>query len=172
MRFKPTIYKESIYDIDYNRLNKKNIKCLLFDLDNTLALIDDKKPSKKLIEFINELKKDFIVEIITNNASKKRVESYTKELGISATMMALKPFTCGLKKARKKYDLKKSEMAIIGDQLVTDIYAGNKYHITTILVDPLAKKDLKATFINRFIEKKILKKYKKNNILERGKYYE
>ena len=63
-------------------------------------------------------------------------------------------------------------MCIIGDQLVTDILSGKKYNIMTILVDPLGKKDLKITILNRVIENIILKKYKKNKIFERGNYYE
>ena len=36
-------------------------------------------------------------------------------------------------------------MCIIGDQIVTDILAGNRYKIYTVLVDPLGEKDLKIT---------------------------
>ena len=42
----------------------------------------------------------------------------------------------------------------------------------TILVDPLGKKDLKITSLNRFIENRILKKYEEKNIMKKGVYYE
>ena len=42
----------------------------------------------------------------------------------------------------------------------------------TILVDPLGKKDLKITSLNRFIERKILKYYEKKQIMKKGEYYE
>ena len=35
--YKPTMYKKNIFDIDYEQLKKKGIKCLVFDLDNTLG---------------------------------------------------------------------------------------------------------------------------------------
>ena len=41
----------------------------------------------------------------------------------------------------------------------------------TILVDPLGKKDLKITGLNRAIETKIIKYYNKRGLFERGKYY-
>ncbi len=63
-------------------------------------------------------------------------------------------------------------MCIIGDQIVTDVLAGNRYHIKTILVDPLGEKDLKITALNRIIENYIVKKYSKKKIFERGKYYD
>ena len=62
-------------------------------------------------------------------------------------------------------------MCMIGDQIVTDILAGNRYRIMTILVDPLGEADLKITGLNRKIEKKIVDKYTKKGIFERGKYY-
>jgi len=63
-------------------------------------------------------------------------------------------------------------MVMIGDQIVTDIQAGNRFGILTILVDPLGKKDLKITGLNRFLENKIIKYYSKDKIFERGNYYE
>ena len=62
-------------------------------------------------------------------------------------------------------------MVMIGDQIVTDILSGNKFKIMTILVDPLGKKDLKITGLNRAIETKIIKYYNKRGLFERGKYY-
>ena len=52
---------------------------------------------------------------------------------------------------------------MIGDQIVTDILSGNKFKIMTILVDPLGKKDLKITGLNRAIETKIIKYYVNNH---------
>ena len=62
-------------------------------------------------------------------------------------------------------------MVMIGDQIVTDILSGNRYKIMTILVDPLGEKDLRITGLNRKIEARIIKYYKKRGMFERGKYY-
>ena len=84
----------------------------------------------------------------------------------------MKPSTRGLRKIKRNYNLKKKEMCMIGDQIVTDILAGNRFKIMTILVDPLGTKDLKITGINRKLEARIVKRYEKKGIFERGKYYE
>ena len=60
----------------------------------------------------------------------------------------------------------------LGDQIVTDIFAGNRFKIKTILVDSLGEKDMKITFLNRKIENCIVKKYGKRGAFARGKYYE
>ena len=70
------------------------------------------------------------------------------------------------------YKLKKKEMVMIGDQIVTDVLSGNRFKIMTILVDPLGEKDLKITGLNRQVEAKIVRYYQKRGVFERGKYYE
>ncbi len=171
MKFLPNMYKESVMDIPYSKLKKMGIKCIIFDLDNTLALLDEVDPPKRVIDLIKKLEKDFKVFIITNSKG-RRAKPYKEVLNIEIISMAMKPFTKGLREISKKYGYKKSEMVMIGDQLVTDILSGKNYNIYTIFVDPLGVKDLKITYFNRFIEKNILKRYKKKGVFERGKYYE
>ena len=72
----------------------------------------------------------------------------------------------------KKYPFSQSEMAIVGDQLLTDMAFGNRVGITTILVNQLSLKDGFFTKFNRIRERKILKKLYKNNLFVKGKYYE
>lgn len=169
--FKPNIYKKNIFDIPYSHLKKEGIRCLVFDLDNTLGLISNKSCPDNVKELIKKLQKDFTVVISSNN-TKKRLKPYLEELSIDGVCWSLKPSIRGLLIISKKYHLKKSEMCIIGDQIVTDILAGKRFGITTILVDPLGKKDLKITGLNRLIESRIVERYKKKGIFERGKYYE
>jgi len=59
-------------------------------------------------------------------------------------------------------DEKKENIIIIGDQLFTDIYGGNRFGIRTILVKPIEKKEFWGTRIKRPIEKFIINKYKGN----------
>ena len=72
----------------------------------------------------------------------------------------------------KEYKLDLSEIAIVGDQLVTDIYGGNKVGITTILVNPMSNIDMPLTKIYRYIEKKEINKMTKKGIFKVGEYYD
>ena len=168
---KPDIYQKSIFNIDYKKLKEKGITCLIFDLDNTLALIDEKVCPSKVKELVKKLKKDFKVIIISNNVY-KRIKPYKDELEIDAISFAMKPLSVGLSKIRRRYHLKKNEMMMIGDQLVTDVLSGKLYGINTTLVEPLGKKDLKITGLNRMIENSIINKYEKKEIFKRGSFYE
>ena len=168
--FRPDMYKKNIFEIDYKKLKKDGIKCLIFDLDNTLGLIEHEKCPEETRKLIKELEKDFLIFISSNN-TQQRIDPYLEDLGIKGVAWSLKPSTRSLRKIRKNEKLKKDEMVMIGDQIVTDILAGKRYKIKTILVDPLGKKDLKITGLNRLIENKIVKYYEKRNLFERGKYY-
>ena len=171
MLYKPSMYYKDVYSINYKKLKKQGITCLVFDLDNTLGLITELKCPEKTKELVKELQKDFLVLVCSNN-NKTRLKPYLKDLGIGGVAWSMKPLTLGLRKIKRKYRLKKSEMVLIGDQLVTDILCANRFRIKCILVDPLGKKDLKVTFFNRILENMIIKKYMRKGIFERGKYYE
>ena len=84
----------------------------------------------------------------------------------------MKPLTKGLRQIVKRYNLEKNEMVMIGDQIPTDILSGKRFNIMTILVEPLAKKDLKITSFNRIIEKRLINKYEKQGLFKKGEYYE
>ena len=169
--FRPTMYRKDIFEIDYQKLKEKGITCLIFDLDNTLGMIDQKKCPAKVKKLLRRLQKDFLILINSNN-TRSRLTPYLNELGVGGYSFALKPSTRNLAKIKKTYNLKKKEMVMIGDQIVTDILSGNKFKIMTILVDPLGEKDLKITGLNRQVEAKIVRYYQKRGVFERGKYYE
>ena len=161
----PDMYKKTIFDINYDLLKEKGITCLIFDLDNTLALIDEKECPEKV--------KILIVKVLTSYGyGKSRLKPFEEALGIDSVSFALKPLTKGLRQVIKKYHLKKSEMVMIGDQIPTDILSGKRFKIMTILVEPLAVKDLKITNLNRFIERRLIKKYEKKGLFQKGDYYE
>lgn len=170
-RYVPKMYKKNIFEIDYNLLKSKGIKCIIFDLDNTLLIFDEQEISKETVELINKLKKDFNVVVISNNF-KKRILTTCEKIDVDFVSFAMKPLSKGFNRIKKKYNYKNEELCIIGDQIMSDILGGNKAKIMTILVEPLSDNDLKVTKFNRLIEKKILNNLKTKGILERGKYYE
>lgn len=169
--YRPNMYKKNIFEIDYDILKKKKIKCLVFDLDNTLGLIDEKECPKEVKKLLNKLKKDFTIYISSNNV-RKRILPYIEDLEIEGESFSLKPLPKGLIRISKRSGFKNYEIAMIGDQMVTDILSGNLFGAYTILVDPLGMKDLKITGLNRKIESLVCKRYDKLGIFKKGSYYE
>lgn len=169
--FVPDIYQKSIYTINYKKLKKNGIKCLLFDLNNTIASYEVDYPDNKLRELFFELEKDFKV-IILSNSSKNRVRPFKEKLNVDSSFSSKKPFKKKYKKIMNLYGFKDTEIAVIGDELLTDICGGNRMNFTTILVNGISEDEPFHTRIIRSIERKIIKKLNNKGILFKGEYYE
>ena len=170
-KFYPDMYAQSIYTINYKKLKKNGIKCLLFDLNNTLASFEVDFPDDKLREFIFNLEKNFKV-IIVSNSNKKRIRPFKEKLNIDASFKSKKPFSKKYKKIMNMYNYKDIDIAMIGDSLLTDIYGGNKMNFTTILVNSISEYEPLGVRIIRLFERKIIKKFNKKGLLIKGEYYE
>lgn len=171
-KFVPDIYAKSIFLINYKKLRKKGIKCILFDLDNTIAPVSIQKPSKKTIDLFEELKDLGFKLIIMSNSPKTRVEPFKTALNVDAAALCFKPKKDKYLKIMKIYNLKPEAICSIGDQLVTDIYGANNLDITSILVNQISPKDYFTSFFNRLIEKLIIKRLEKKDLFKKGRYYD
>ena len=170
--FYPDAYQKSIYTINYDKLKENGIKCLLFDLDNTCVPYVDRTPTKKLKNLFDKLSEQGFKVIIFSNSPKSRLERFKKELNVDCCYSAQKPRRAKFLKVLKNYNYDISEVAIVGDQLVTDILGGNRVGITTILVNPMSDIDMPFTKIHRYIERKEINKMNKKGIFKVGEYYD
>ena len=113
----------------------------------------------------------WLSKIFSNNFE-KRVREFSSFYDVEFEYLSLKPLSHKYKKILRENNYKPSLVAAIGDQIVTDIYGGNKAGVITILVDPISEIDEKETFINRKIEKMIFKKFEKQKLFKKGRYYD
>jgi len=171
-KFVADIYVKSIFDINYKKLKKNGIKCILFDLDNTISPINIKKPNNKTKELFEEIKGLNIRPIIFSNSSKSIVEPFKNSLISDSCSNCAKPSKNRYLKVMKTFNLKPEELAAVGDQLLTDVYGANRLGITSILVNPISRIDRFTTYFNRFVEKFIYKRLKKKDLFLRGRYYD
>ncbi|WP_069998214.1 YqeG family HAD IIIA-type phosphatase [Cellulosilyticum sp. I15G10I2] len=160
-KFFPTHYLKSIYEIDIKALQEEGIKGIIFDIDNTLVPYDEAEPNDKIITFFGKLREaGFKITLVSNN-TEDRVIKFNEKLKVFAIHKSKKPLTKSFKKALRLMDCQKEEAIIVGDQIFTDIYGGNKAGIKTILVVPVSDKDEWITKIKRGLEKKVISYYEK-----------
>ncbi len=171
-KFIPDIYQKSIYDVDYKSLKNRGIKCIIFDLDNTIAPVNIPIPDKEIKDLFSDLDYLGFKLIIMSNANKSRVEPFKEKLNVDSCCLSNKPLKKKYKKIVSIYGFKDNEIACIGDQLLTDILGANKMGFLSILVNPISTIDYKITKFNRLIEKKIFNILAKKNLFKVGKYYE
>lgn len=157
----PKLYLESVKEITLEILNKNNIKGLILDVDNTLIDVDKKMPNG-VKQWVDNLKQNNIkLYIVSNSNHKEKVETVAKILDIPFVYFAKKPLKSGLEKAKKELNLPNNQIAVVGDQIFTDIIGANRVKMFPILVKPISKKDIWVTKIKRPIENKIIKNYLK-----------
>lgn len=171
-KFVPDIYAQSIYRIDYEKLIKKGIKCIIFDLDNTIAPVDVLTPSKESIDLMFKLKEMGLKIVLMSNSGRKRVEPFRNSLEIDSCADAKKPFKKSYNKITSIYKFNLEEIACVGDQLLTDIIGANKMGMTSILINPISKKDRIITKPNRIIESIIMKILGAKDAFKKGQYYD
>lgn len=164
MNIYPNIYLSNVQEITIGFLIKNKIKALILDVDNTL--IDyDKNLSEEIITWSRELQGQGIKMYILSNTNKKpKVEKVANALEIGYEMFARKPSKKGFKKIKKILNLNEKNIAVVGDQIFTDIIGGNRCNMFTILVDPVDKKDFWYTAWKRPIENILKKRLKKGEL--------
>lgn len=166
-RFFPEKYLASIFELNIDELIEEGVKGIIFDIDNTLVPYDEAEPNEKIIALFEHIKSKGLQITLASNNTEDRVVKFNERLKVFAIHKSKKPSTQGLRKAMQLMNLAPEEVAIVGDQVFTDVFGGNRAKIKTILVSPISEKDEWITKIKRGLEKKILKRYevhvKKNN---------
>lgn len=163
----PQKYISSIWNIKPESLREKGIKGIIIDLDNTLIPWKSKVMPNQVAEWFNNIKKAGIAVCVVSNARSKRVNHLIKPFDIPAISKAVKPRRKAFIKAMELMSTTILETAVIGDQLFTDILGGNRLGLYTILVVPMSKKEFIGTKMVRQVEKVILKRGRKRNIINK-----
>lgn len=165
-RFIPNEYVKNIFEIHADALQSKGIKGIITDLDNTLVPWNIKEPTDKIQNWIDEMRKSGIQVTIISNNNHLRVKTFSDPIEVPYVASARKPLSRAFKQATRKMNLKKEEVVVIGDQLLTDILGGNRAGYYTILVVPIVQSDATITKFNRKIERKILNKLRRKGKLK------
>lgn len=163
----PDEYLNNVKEITYELLQKNSIKGLILDVDNTL--IDYYKNMLEGVEtWCKDLQNKGIKFCIASNSNKKeKVKNVSEKLEIPYIYFAKKPLKMGLNRAKKIMELQSNEVAVVGDQIFTDIWGANRCKMFSILVDPIEEKDILITVIKRPIENLIKRNYRKSQTNER-----
>lgn len=159
--FKPTWMVDTAYSIDPQALKRHGIRAVFSDLDNTLTAWNNPDGTPEMRQWMDELNDAGIPLIVISNNTARRVGKAVAKLNLPFMARSLKPLGFGINRARKKLGLKKSEVLMVGDQLMTDVAAANVAGVRSALVKPLIDTDKWVTWPNRVIEKQVMKRLKK-----------
>ena len=157
----PDYYCKDVTQITPELLRNNNIKGLVLDIDNTLIDIDRKMLDGAKQWHDNILKEGFKSMILSNTNKIDKVEQVANTLNIEYINFAKKPAKSGFTKAKNKLKLEPENIAVIGDQIFTDVLGAKRSKMFAILVEPVDKRDFWYTKWKRPMENFIIKQYLK-----------
>ena len=144
-------------------LLERGIRVLIMDIDNTLAPYEQAEPDESIKTWLAQMKAAGIGLAFVSNNDWERVELFNREIGIPAFAKSGKPFGKTLRRVITLYGADASCTAMLGDQLLTDVFAGKHIGATALLVPPIQDKTTAFWRIKRALEKPVIRAYVKKH---------
>ena len=163
----PDFFVNKIEDVDLLLLRDMGYTSIIFDLDNTLVGWRSKEIKHGVSQWLMRAKDlGFRMCIVSNCLFLNRVRYFSEMLGIPFIFKAVKPRKKPFMDAVKILNSIISETVVIGDQVFTDVFGGNRIGFLTILVPPIDKREFYATLLQRTAEKILLSMMRKKGLLK------
>jgi HAD superfamily phosphatase (TIGR01668 family) len=169
LRWCPDEVVSSVTDIDPTTLVQQGIRAVLLDLDNTLVPWQRMDVPEVIRHWVEAMKQTGLrLCLVSNTRRRRRLEVISKELGIAYVPKAFKPRRYGLRQALEQLGTAPQQAVMIGDQIFTDVWGGNRMGMRTILVLPMARREFIGTKVSRLLERILLWTYRRAGVLPQG----
>jgi HAD superfamily phosphatase (TIGR01668 family) len=127
----------SLAQLPLERLYQGRIKALILDVDRTLLPRRHSEMPAAMEQWLREAQQHLRVHLFSNNPSKRRIGAVARQLDLPFTTSAGKPRRSALRKVLAELGLPPHQVAMVGDRLFTDVLAGNRLGLFTVLVKPV-----------------------------------
>ena len=154
--FGPDRFVSRLADIPHETLEAMGFSGLIVDLDNTLMGFRETQVGSENLAWIERAHdRGFAMVLVSNNFT-DRVTTIAAQLRIECIPNALKPLPFGVMRAMRILKMPRKKIAVVGDQLFTDVLSGKLCGLYTILTEPIENKDFPLTRVFRFFERLVL----------------
>lgn len=127
----------SILNLRPEILTKYQLKGLVLDVDETLVPMKVTQASEELRSWVEEIRQVAQMWLLSNNLSETRIGGIARSLKLPYVYGASKPSRRKLRQTVAQMNLPMEQVAMVGDRLFTDVLAGNRLGMFTILVEPI-----------------------------------
>ena len=131
------ILGDTVVNLTREILDHYQLKGLILDVDETLVPLKEREVSVELKEWVETIRTVAKLWLVSNNLSHNRIGNIGKALDVPYLLGAGKPSRRKLRKAIAGMNLPVEQVAMVGDRLFTDVLAGNRLGLFTILVEPM-----------------------------------
>ncbi len=157
--FTPNYMFGSYREVTPEFLRSIGVSALLIDIDNTLVPYETEVPDEHIRRWFLDLQENGIGVALVSNNHAARVERFNQGLGVLAYADSHKPCRKTLEIAMRELGVTHSQTAMLGDQLLTDSYAGKHIGLPSIIVPPIKDKSSLFFRFKRFCERPFIRKY-------------
>lgn len=152
--FRAARYVASLPLVDVDELVSSGVRLVLLDRDNTCVPRDAESAPAEVLAWLDRARDAGLgLCLVSNNFHSSQVGRTARELGVEVVDHAMKPAPFALARAMRLMGASREETVMIGDQVFTDVAAGNLAGVRTILVRPQSRKDLWYTHVFRVFER-------------------
>ncbi|MDO5033402.1 MAG: YqeG family HAD IIIA-type phosphatase [Eubacteriales bacterium] len=155
--FIPDFYVDELLEVDWSYLAKQGIRQVYLDIDNTLELHGSREAGERTRLVSQDIQEAGLGVSVLSNAATARAANFCRNLGLDYVGQASKPLPFSLRKHMEKLGLKASQVAIVGDQIFTDLWCARALGATAILAKSLAGKEGWGLRLKRQLELLLLK---------------
>ena len=145
------VLNTTVLDLTPEILARYQIDGLVLDVDDTIVPIGSSKAQPELARWIEETRQIVPLWLVTNNPSQVRIGAIADSLSLPYFLRAGKPSRRKLRQAVGEMQLEPARVAMVGDRIFTDVLAGNRLGMFTILIDPIVSAD--STFSFHFLRR-------------------
>jgi len=136
------ILGQSILGLTPEVIQSKSLKGLILDVDETIVPVGQKQLDPEVMEWIREIQQVVPLALVSNNVGYERIRRIAEAITyndqpVPFTASAGKPSRRKLRLAAEQMGLPFENVAMVGDRIFTDILAGNRVGLFTILVQPM-----------------------------------
>ncbi|MBL1175102.1 YqeG family HAD IIIA-type phosphatase [Pantanalinema sp. GBBB05] len=127
----------SILKLTPEVLDRYHLKGLVLDVDETLVPFRMADVSEELLPWVEAIRQIAPLWLVSNNISEARIRRIAKTLSLPYIAGAGKPSRRKLRRAVEAMNFPVEQVGMVGDRLFTDVLAGNRLGMFTILVEPM-----------------------------------
>ena len=131
------ILGKSVLGITPEIIDAYGLKGLILDVDETIVPVGQQQLDPEVSAWAKDLQTIVPISLVSNNVGYERIRIIAEGMDVPFIASAGKPSRRKLRTAAEQMNLPFENIAMVGDRLFTDVLAGNRLGLLSILVQPM-----------------------------------